>query len=164
VRVIDRGFLSCALIVVAVTGGVATAAEAGVTRLPDVTRVLHGPVNSEQAFRVEHCIIHYEFGTYDGVAYAKARSTHEDRGYSCTVSSQVSAVRFGDEIVTGPPSVFTCGAPSPRKPCLPQVYRRWAQSSLPSATGFAALFHVNVSRSWPPPTTWRKDFITVSAF
>jgi len=46
-----------------------------------VNRVVHESVNVEQASRVNQCIIHDEFGTFDGNAYAKARPTLEDRGY-----------------------------------------------------------------------------------
>lgn len=52
-----------------------------VVQLPDVNRVVHESVNVEQASRVNQCIIHDEFGTFDGNAYAKARPTLEDRGY-----------------------------------------------------------------------------------
>jgi hypothetical protein len=158
---IARNSALLALLVISVTAGLTTAVGASVTHLSDVTRVVRGPVNVEQAFRVKHCIIHYEFGTFDGVAYARARSTHEDRGYVCTVQSQVIAAR-GSEVVTGTRSLFTCGARH-LKPCDPGVYLRWAQSSVPNAVGFAAQLHVNDIRSWPPPNTWQKDFVTLSA-
>ena len=85
------------------------------------------------------------------------------RTSSVAVKSDVIAVRFGDEIVRSH-SIFTCGAPSPKRPCLPQVYRRWAQSIIPGATGFAVRIQVNVFRDWPPPRSWQKYFVTLSAF
>ena len=162
-RLLRSSVLSALLLVTATAGLPTAAGGVGVIYLPDVNRLVHGSVNVEQAFRVRHCIIHYEFGTAYGTAYVKARATHEDRGYSCTVETQVIAAR-GGRIVVGPRSVFTCGAPTRKGPCVPSVYLRWAQSRLPHANGFAALVHVNDGRAWPLPRTWGKDFITLSAF
>jgi len=148
------------LIGIAVTAALTGTANAGVTTIPGVTRVVHGSVNVEQAFRVTHCIIHYEFGTFDGTAYAKARATHEDRGYACTTEIQVVAAR-GGQVVSGPRSLFTCGE-TIRRSCLPGVYLKWARSSLGHATGFGAYIKVNENLRWP--RTWQMDRITLTAF
>ncbi len=132
----------------------------GAPLLLGVHRVIRGPINTEQAFKVTHCIIHYEFGTYDGTAYAKVRATHADRGYACTAASQVVAAR-ATRVVNGPLSVFTCGE-SIRHACLPSAYLKWAQSSRVGATGFGAYVKINELRRYPPAA--RQDRITLSAF
>jgi len=128
--------------------------------IPGITRVVHGPVNVEQAFKVTHCIIHYEFGTIDGTAYAKVRSTHEDRGYACTTEVQVVAAR-GAQVVNDPRSLFTCGE-SVRRGCDLGVFQKWARSSLSNATGFGAYIRINEGRRYP--STWQTDRITLTAF
>jgi len=150
-----------AFVALATTAGLAsTAAANGALPAPGLSRVIHGTVNVEQAFRVTHCIIHYEFGTYDGTAYAKARATREDRGYACTTESRVVAAR-GAHVVNGSFSLFTCSE-SVRRSCDPKVFLRWAQSSLSNATGFGAYIKINELRRYPP--TRQQDRITLSVF
>jgi hypothetical protein len=153
-------FLATFVALAATAALTSTAAADGAPPAPGVIRVMHGPVNIEQAFKVTHCIIHYELGTYDGTAYAKVRATSEDHGYACTTESQVAAAR-GARVVNGPLSRFTCGE-SVRRSCDPGVFLKWAQSSLSNATGFGAYVKINELRRYPP--AWQQDRITLSAF
>jgi hypothetical protein len=152
--------------VVVVAGAMASlqsvaGAQAGVL-LPDVHQVLQRTANVEQAYKVEHCVVHFEFGTFAGTAYSFVRVTHEDRGYVCTYATQVVGVREGDELINGPQSDFSCAARTP-KPCFPADYYRWARSILPNATFETARIQVSAIRSWPPPHLVQRNYATIGA-
>jgi hypothetical protein len=136
-------------------------ARAGVL-LPDVHQVLQRTANVEQAYKIKHCIVHFESGTFAGTAYSYVRVTHEDPGYVCTYATQVLGVREGDELITGPQSDFSCAAPTP-KPCFAADYYRWARSTLPNASFDAASIQVSAIRSWPPPHLVQRNYATLSA-
>jgi hypothetical protein len=139
-----------------------SAAEAHeVVPLPDVHRALNRTVNVEGAYKVNHCVVHYEFGTFGGTAYSFVRVTHEDRGYVCTYRTRVVGVRDGDELTNGPQSEFSCAARTP-KPCISPGYYRWARSTVPNATIYSADVQVNAIRGWPPPQFWQKNYATIS--
>ncbi|MGO9872853.1 MAG: hypothetical protein ACLPVY_03555 [Acidimicrobiia bacterium] len=142
----------------AVAVAVGLSATAGAVGVPAPVATRHSPTNVERAFRVAHCIVHYEFGNFGGIAYAKARAAHEDRGYICTVQSSVIVAR-GWKVFGGPKSVFTCGAR--KKGCLPTVYLKWAQSTVRNAIAIGADVQVNEIRAWPPPHTAHKDSVLV---
>ena len=135
-------------------------ARAGVL-LPDVHQVLQRTANVEQAYKVSHRVVHFEFGTFAGTAYSFVRVTHEDPGYVCTYTTQVVGVREGDELINGPQSDFSCAARTP-KPCFPADYYRWARSTLPNATFESARIQVSAIRSWPPPHLVQRNYATIS--
>jgi len=127
---------------------------------PPPAETLHSPTNAERAFRVTHCVVHYELGNFGGIAYAKARATHEDRGYICTVQSSVIVAR-GSEVFGGPKSVVTCGAR--KKGCLPSVNLKWAQSTVRNAVAIGADVQVNEIGASPLPRSTSKEVVQVFA-
>ena len=164
VKRIARTVAVASIVAVSALAGLPSVAEAhDVVLRPDVHQVLQRTTNVEQAYKVEHCIIHFEFGTFGGTAYSFVRVTHEDRGYICTYTTQVVGVREGDEVINSPQSQFNCAARTPR-PCNPPAnYYRWARSTLPNATIYAANIQVNVNRGWPPPDVLQRNYATISS-
>ena len=156
--------LVAAVVVAGATAGLPSVAAAHTAGpLPDLHRVLRRTVNVEQAFKVDHCVVHFEFGTFGGAAYSFVRVTHEDRGYVCTYTTRVVGVRDGDELFNGPQSELGCAARTP-KPCSTRAgYYRWVRSALPNATIYTANVHVNAVRSWPPPHLVQRDYATISS-
>ena len=113
-RIARRSVVTVVVVAIAIAGLPSIAAAHDVVLLPDVHQVLHRMTNVEQAYKVEHCIVHFEFGTFGGTAYSFVRVTHEDRGYICTYATQVVGVREGDELINGPQSEFNCAARTPK--------------------------------------------------
>ena len=162
-RRIARCSVVAAVAIVGATAGSQSVASAhGVAIVPGVHRDLHRSTNVEQAYKVDHCIVHFEFGTFGGAAYSFVRVTNEDPGYACTYTTQVVGVRDGDELINGPQSGSDCAARTPKGCNRNADYYRWARSTLPSATVYAANVQVWAVRRWPPPTLTSVSYATIS--
>ena len=114
------------------------------------------PINTVVALKDDQCLVHFEFGSIYGAAYAKIRLINPGTDW-CLVRSQIVGVR-GTRLVNGPWTAWSLlGGPGAG---LHAMGTDWMQSTASYADGLGAHYEISVQQG----RTVRVDTINVSAF
>jgi hypothetical protein len=100
-------------------------------------------INTILAVTDRHCLLHLEFGSIYGAAYAKIRLINFGPNAWCLVRSQVIAIR-GTTLTNGPWTAWSLlGGPSAG---LHVMGTDWMQSTLTFAVGFGARYQISTTQ------------------